>query len=180
LGGQVNVYLDGTFTGKTSIPTIARGRTFTLGFGVDGQLRSHRTLVDRTESVQGGNKQLTLNVKVVIDNYHSDPIWVQLKERMPYMDDASRLRVSLHHSSLPLSTNPHYTRIEKPKGLLLWDLQVPSGSKDQAMSLQYTYTVEFDKKMGIKEIEREQKSQLRGQFLMESKKRMRKNRRSKH
>jgi len=36
LGGRVNVFLDGQFTGRTDIPTIARGRNFTLGFGVVG------------------------------------------------------------------------------------------------------------------------------------------------
>jgi uncharacterized protein (TIGR02231 family) len=175
LGGHVNVYLDGVFTGKTSIPTIARGRTFTLGFGVDGQLRTHRTLVDRTESVQGGNQLLTLTVDVMIDNYNPQTTRVILKERMPYMDDTSRLRVHLTKSSEALSDNVHYKRIEKPKGLLLWDLQVKSGSGEQATSVRYTYSVEFDKNYQVQEIAREHKTKLKRKFLQESRKTTKKN-----
>ena len=54
LGGRVNIYLDGEFTGRTDIPSIARGQNLALGFGVDGQLRARRTVADRRDSVQGG------------------------------------------------------------------------------------------------------------------------------
>ena len=174
LGGQVNVYLDQAFTGKTNIPTIARGRKFTLGFGVDGQVRTQRALRDRVESVQGGNKQITLSYEVMIDNYHNMPIRLFLKDRTPYMDDRSKLRVNLTKTSAPLSTDAQYQRFDKSKGILLWDLNVIPGDGEKATMLEYTYLIEFEKSYGIQEIEREQKRTLRGQFLMDSKRRMKK------
>lgn len=174
LGGEVNVYLDETFTGKTNIPTIARGRKFTLGFGVDGQIRTQRLLVDRVESVQGGNKQIALTFEVMIESYHKKPIRLFLKDRTPYMDDKSKFRVNITKTSQPLSTDAQYQRFEKSKGILFWDMEVKSGDGASSTIIQYSYLIEFEKNYMIQEIAREQKTHLRGQFLMESKQRMKK------
>lgn len=165
LGGEVNVYLDGKFTGRTNIPTIARGRDLTLGFGIDGQLRARRSLINRTETVQGGNRKVEIEVEVVIDNYKTEPVKLRLRERTPFMEDAASLRVALGKMSAPLSNIPDYQRFEKPKGILLWDLDVPPGSGDAATSLTYSYDLEFDKSLTLQDIGREQKTRLRSEFL---------------
>src|SRR5690606_22489772 len=59
LGGPVQVYLDGRFVGRGELPTIARGETFVVGFGADPQLRASRELAAKTESVQGGNREMS-------------------------------------------------------------------------------------------------------------------------
>jgi hypothetical protein len=169
LGGQVNVYLDGEFTGRTDMPTIARGLNFTLGFGVDGQLRARRSLSDRRETVQGGNKLVEISVEVVVDNYKETPVKLLLRERTPFMEDATRLRVAVGEMSSPLSKDADYQRFEMPKGILLWELPVKSGSGDKATSLRYTYSLEFDKSLTLQEISREQKTRLRSEFLRDRK-----------
>ncbi|MGB6222858.1 DUF4139 domain-containing protein [Haloferula sp.] len=168
LGGQVNVFLDGEFTGRTEIPTIARGRNFTLGFGVDGQLRARRSLIDRTETVQGGNRQVTISSDVVIDNFKTTPVNLRLRERTPFMEDTASLRVALGEMSHPISSDSDYKRFERPKGVLRWDLEVPPGANDNAFSLSYTYTLEFDKNVALRDISNEQKSRLRSEFIQEN------------
>lgn len=165
LGGQVNAYLNGEFTGRTDIQTIARGRQLTLGFGVDGQLRARRSLVDRTETVQGGNQKVEIEVEVVVDNYKDEPVRLHLRERTPYMEDDASLRVSLGETSHPLSTDADYKRFEKPKGILLWQLDVAAGTGDKATSLSYSYALEFDKNMTLQDISNEQQDRMRDEFL---------------
>lgn len=56
LGGPVTVYLEGRFVGRTETSTVTRGQSFTMGFGIEPQLRVAREMLDRKEGVQGGNR----------------------------------------------------------------------------------------------------------------------------
>ena len=168
LGGKVNVYLDDKFIGRTEMPSIARGRSYTLGFGVDGQLRARRTLVDRTETVQGGNRLVEIDVEVVLDNYKKEAVALRLRERTPFMDDASSLRVSLSQTSEPLSKDRDYSRFERPKGILRWDLNVEPGAGENATAVSYSYRLEYDKNVTLEELSGEKKSLLRSEFMEKS------------
>jgi uncharacterized protein (TIGR02231 family) len=170
LGGQVNVFLDGEFKGRTEISSVARGRTFTLGFGVDGQVKARRTLVDRRDDVQGGNRQVSISAEIIIDNFKQEAVKIRLRERMPFMEDATNLRVSVGEMSQPLSANADYLRYEKPKGILRWDIEAPPGSLDKSTSLRYTYSLEFDKSLTLRDINKEQKQRAQQEFLQEYKK----------
>lgn len=170
LGGQVNIFLDGEFKGRTDIPSIAQGRTFTLGFGVDGQIKARRTLVDRREDVQGGNRQVAITAEITIDNFKQEPVKLRIRERMPFMEDDAKLRVSIGETSHVLSANADYIRYEKPKGILRWDLEAPPGSLDKSTALRYTYSLEFDKSLTLRDISQEQKQRAQQEFLQESKK----------
>src|SRR5205823_10866255 len=86
LAGPMSVYLDGQFVGRGEIPTIARGQRFTLGFGVDPQLRARRELVDRTESLQGGNRKLDFQYRLIVENYKNEPAKVRILDRLPNRD----------------------------------------------------------------------------------------------
>lgn len=168
LGGTVNVYLDQEFIGRTEMPSIARGRSYTLGFGVDGQLRARRSLVDRTETVQGGNRLVEIQVEVVLDNFKDQPVAVRLRERTPFMDDAASLRILLEETSTPLSKDRDYDRFERPKGVLRWDLNLAPGAGEKATALTYSYRLEFDKSVTLEELSGEKKSVLRSEFMEKS------------
>tara|TARA_B110000037_G_scaffold204821_1_gene249131 strand:- start:8607 stop:10487 length:1881 start_codon:yes stop_codon:yes gene_type:complete len=170
LGGQVNIFLDGEFKGRTDIPSIARGRTFTLGFGVDGQVKARRSLVDRREDVQGGNRQLAITAEITVDNFKQEPVKLRIRERMPFMEDTAKLRVSIGETSHTLSSNADYLRYEKPKGILRWDMDVPPGSLDKSTALRYTYSLEFDKSLTLHDISQEQKKRAQKEFVKDSKK----------
>ncbi len=164
LGGQVNVYLDSEFIGRTDVPTIARGTRFRMGFGVDGQLRVRRSLTDRTDTVQGGNRHVTIACQLVIDSYKDTPIDLRISERTPHMEDAMSLRVGLENSTMPLSTDPDYLRFGRPKGILRWDLEVATGAGREATTLDYAYSLEFDKSQSLEDISTETKTRLRTEF----------------
>ncbi len=168
LGGQVNIFLDGEFKGRTDISSIARGRTFTLGFGVDGQVKARRALVDRNEDVQGGNRRVEITAEVIVDNFKDKPVSLRVRERIPFMEDTTNLRVSTGDMNHPMSTDSDYVRYEKSKGILRWDLEIPAGAADKSTSLQYAYSLEFDKSLTLRDITQEQKSRVQKEFVNDS------------
>lgn len=168
LGGQVNIFLDGEFKGRTDIPSVARGSTFALGFGVDGQVKARRALVDRREDVQGGNRQVAITAEVTVDNFKDQPVNLRIRERIPFMEDTTNLRVSTGEMNHPLSSASDYVRYEKSKGILRWDLQVPAGAAEKSTALRYAYSLEFDKNLTLRDISQEQKQRVQKEFLNES------------
>jgi len=168
LGGQVNIFLDGEFKGRTDIASVAKGRTFTLGFGVDGQVKARRALVDRREDVQGGNRQVAITAEVTVDNFKDKPVDLRVRERIPFMEDAANLRVSTGEMNHPLSTEADYVRYEKSKGILRWDITVPAGAAEKSTSLRYAYSLEFDKNLTLRDIPQEQKKRAQKEFVSDS------------
>ena len=84
LGGPVTVYVESRFVGRAEIPTVAQGESFIVGFGADAQLRTRREMVEKTEGVQGGNKEMKMRYRVTVENYKNQPVQVRLFDRLPY------------------------------------------------------------------------------------------------
>ena len=161
LSGPVSVYLGGKFVGKTEIPTVARGQAFVVGFGIDPQLRAKRELVEKTESVQGGNEEQELNYRITLENFKGEDATVRVYDRIPTSDDTMELRVTLGEVSQPISAAPLYVREERPRGILRWDVDV-AGRKfgENAVTIEYSYRLEFDRSLMISaEIEAERQRQ---------------------
>lgn len=165
LGGKVNVFLDGEFTGRTDIPTIASGQGFAISFGVDSQLRARRSLVDRSEIVQGGNRQFSFTYEIVVDNFKQTPSRLILRDRTPNTGNADTLRVALGETSHPISKDADYQRFDKPKGLLMWDMEIKPGAGPSATTLRYAYSVEYDKSLTLQDIGTPEKDRLREEFI---------------
>jgi len=150
LAGPVSVYLDGRFVGRGEIPTVARGETFVMGFGADGQLRARRELVEKAEAVQGANRELTLNYRLVLENYKDAPATVRLFDRMPVAENKNDIRVTLGEMKEKLSTDKLYVRLEQAKGILRWDVEVPAhAAGETAKTIEYSYKMEFPRTLDI-------------------------------
>jgi uncharacterized protein (TIGR02231 family) len=146
LAGPVNVYLDGGFVGQAEVPTVARGQTFVVGLGADPQVRSRRELANKTDSVQGGNRELGFEYRLLVENYKEQPVAIRLFDRLPHTDRTGDVRVELSALEVALSTDELYVRRERTKGILRWDVTVPAGAigKD-AHTVEYDYKVDFDR-----------------------------------
>lgn len=150
LGGSVGVYLDGRFVGRTEIPTVARGQTFTIGFGADPQLRASRELVERKEGVQGGNREISFTYRLSIENFSDTDATVSLYDRLPTAERPGEVRVTLASGKTPLSTDAAYLRTERPKGILRWDVTVPAESTlEKAVVVDYAFTVDHDRNLQL-------------------------------
>ena len=146
LAGSVSTYLDGKFVGRTEIDAIARGQSFTLGFGADPQLRANRRLVERNKEVQGGNQLINLHYELRLENFSTEAVKVRLLDRLPLSDNSLAIKISLGEMSTALSKDPAYKRLEHPKGILRWDVDLAAEANgEKAFSLDYDYGLEFDR-----------------------------------
>ncbi|MFC1705879.1 mucoidy inhibitor MuiA family protein, partial [Planctomycetota bacterium] len=150
LAGPVSVYLDGRFVGRGEIPTVARGQSFVMGFGADSQLRARRELVAKTERVQGGNREVGFRYRIVLESYKDGKTPVRVVDRIPLPRNPDDVRVTLSELADPLSDDKVYLRVERPKGILRWEIEVPGhAAGDTARIVEYDYTMEFDKNRGV-------------------------------
>lgn len=146
LKGPITVYLDGRFVGHGEIPTVARGQLFVVGFGADPQFRSRRELAGKTDSVQGGNRELKFEYRLIVENYTDQAATVRMFDRLPHCDRPADVRVTLGDLEDPLDEDPLYQRRERPKGILRWQIEVPAKAvREKARIIEYGFTVEYDR-----------------------------------
>jgi hypothetical protein len=150
LPGEATMYLDSDFVGQTTLPLVAVGKPFTVGFGADPQLQVQRTLVDKTRTTQGGNQVLTFKYKILLSSYKPAAADVQVWDRMPHAEAAQTIATSLVKGEAELSKDPLYVRDERPKNLLRWDVKVdPKQNGEKALAVEYEFKLELDKNVVI-------------------------------
>ncbi|MFO7897545.1 MAG: mucoidy inhibitor MuiA family protein [Planctomycetota bacterium] len=148
LEGQRSVYLNGDFVGKGTVPMVASGQRFLAGFGIAPQLRSWRELISKDENIQGANREVTYEYRLVLDNYGDDPTPVRLYDRLPYTQEA--IRVTRIDGFDNLSRDAEYNRVFKPQGILRWDILVGRhAAGGTAKLVEYGFRLEYDKNMDI-------------------------------
>ncbi len=121
LPGEATMYVGPDFVGRMTLPQVAVGEPFTVGFGVDPQLQVGRRLVKKAKSVQGGNEVQSYEFRIVARNFRSTPVNLQVWDRLP-RPQSSAAAVSLVEAKPELSGDPLYNRIMRPDNLLRWDL----------------------------------------------------------
>ena len=151
LAGPVSVYLDGRFVGRGEMPTVAEGETFVMGFGADPQLRVRRERTDRKERVQGGNREIDVTYRITLENYKKQAVQVRVFDRRPVADRETDVRVTMGDIvDAKLSDDPLYLRLEEPKGILRWDVDVAaSAAGEKAKTFTYSYKLEFDRNLAL-------------------------------
>lgn len=151
LTGNVSAYLDGQFMGTGRIPMVAKGQTFTVGFGVDSQLRATRELADKVDKIQGGNREINFKYRLLIENYKDQQVRVRLVDRLPDPRGAD-IRITLGELSDKLSEEPIYLRTIRKMGILQWEIDVPpKAAREKARTVEYEFKMEFDRNLAIGE-----------------------------
>lgn len=149
LEGRYSAFIDGQYVGAGKVPVTATGQTLFLGFGIDPQLRCRRELVDKIADKSWGSRTETYKYCLILDNYKSTPVNVQLYDRIPVTKDKG-LEITLLEGKDKLSNDPDYREFDLPKGLLRWDVTVPaSSSGSKAFKLDYSFDMKFDSDMQI-------------------------------
>jgi hypothetical protein len=149
LAGPAANYVDGQFVGHTQMPTVAVGESFTVGFGIDSSLRASRELVEKTETIQGGNRLVTVTYRLALENFGAQPADIRLLDRLPVAKE-SDVKITLVSPGEELSDDADYLQKQRKDGILRWELQVPSqaiGTK--ALALEYQFQLEYDKQMSV-------------------------------
>lgn len=149
LPGQASIFRYGEFVGKSRLPQVTIGETFTAGFGIDSQVRVVRELENKKTRIQGGNRIDTYDYRIALSNYKNTPVELRLLDRLPYTDNAS-IKIELEKTEPELSTGSKYLRIARKKGILRWDLKLaPNTVEKDATVVKYSFTMEYDRNMQI-------------------------------
>ena len=151
IAGPADVVLNGRRVGKTMLPPIAVGQKMTIGFGPDRQVRTRRELLSRRESTRGGNRRADLKYRLVVSNFHDEAIEIRLLDRIPMESNENTVSLSITpEEEKRLSLDPLYQRMQRPEGILRWDIGVPPkrfGSN--AYDHEFEYSIEFDRQQTI-------------------------------
>jgi len=149
LAGPMSSYLDGEFVGRSELPSIAAGESFTAGFGVDSSLRASREIVNMTEETLGGNRVVEIDYRLTIRSFNGGDVPIRLFDRIPTADD-QKVKVSLVSTSRSISDDEQYLETQREKGILRWDLETPEdASAAETMTVEYTLRLEYDKNMNL-------------------------------
>lgn len=160
LGGPTMSYLDGEFVGVGELPTVAAGEQFAVGFGVDAALRATRELVDKTESISGGNKIIQFQYAIRLENFGSAEARVRVLDRVPVPTNKD-VKVTLGESSPRPVEDAEGMR---KRGLVRWDVTVrPQATQPAtltaaaatqptptgATTVRYALTLEHDRNQSV-------------------------------
>jgi len=149
LPGQASIFRDDEFVGKSRLPQVTIGETFTAGFGIDSQVHVTRELEDKKTRIQGGNRIDTYDYRFALSNYKDTPVELQLLDRLPHTDDNS-IKIELVKTEPEFSADSEYLRIAKKKGILRWDMKLsPNTVEKDATVVKYSFTMEYDRNMQI-------------------------------
>ncbi len=152
LPGEATMYVGSDFVGRMTLPLVAAGEEFTVGFGVDPQVQVYRRLMDKSRSIQGGNQVRTYDFRIAVRSFRSHPVTVQVWDRLPRADSET-VAVNLVQTSPELSDDAVYQRNVRPDNLLRWDLDVqPAASGEKPKSITYQFKLEYARGMGVDQI----------------------------
>ena len=135
LAGQVNVFNDTVFTGKSHLKTVAAGEKFDLYFGADDQVKVKRESAKvRKKAGLLGSNRLSYHCTVELDNFKKHAVTVSLLDQLPLAGNAE-IRVSLDEAA----PKPDETRQD---GTVLWKLNLAPGEKRK---VSYDIVIEYPK-----------------------------------
>lgn len=149
LSGPAATYVEGRFVGSGEVPTVSTGEKFIVGLGIDSSLRASRELVEKSESIQGGNRVVDLVYRLGIENFGESAAKVRLLDRLPKAKE-SEVKLTLVEPGQPLSTEPGEVQNQKKNGVLRWDISAPGKAMgEKAWALEYKFRLEHDKQMTL-------------------------------
>lgn len=150
LGGVVRVYEDEKLIGQSSLRSTQSGQPFSVGMGPDAKVRVRRELVSKAKDMQGGNVREEQSIKLVVANYHENPIRVRLFDRIPLSTDQQNIAIEYSKPSPVLSADPLYRRTLFPRNILRWDLEVPASRFGaHAFDHNYSFQMVHDKSLEL-------------------------------
>jgi hypothetical protein len=150
LPGEATIFQGTDFVGRMHLPLVAEGEEFTAGFGIDPQVQVTRQMMDKVRSTSGGNQVMKFEYRILVSNYKSNKVQLQVWDRLPIAAEAESASVALLKTSHELSDDAIYKRESRPNNLLRWDLELePTMNGEKALVLTYEFRLELDKQMVI-------------------------------
>ncbi|WP_026840384.1 mucoidy inhibitor MuiA family protein [Citrifermentans bremense] len=135
LAGEVNIFNDATFVGKSRLKTISSGEEFDLYFGSDDQVKVKREAarVAKKAGLISGNN-VTYHVVIELENFKKRGVALTLLDQQPLPSNAE-IKVKLEDA------DPRPSGI-KEDGTLEWKLNLAPGERKK---VSYDIVIEYPK-----------------------------------
>ncbi len=136
LGGEVNLFRDGDFVGRSRINFIAPTAQFDFYLGVDDSVKiTRKTLADKTAEAGFLTKKrsVTRQFETTVENFRAQPIKVAVVDQLPVSQDATITVSNVRFSEPPKDQ-------EKETGKLTWEFTLDPRQKK---TLGEEFTIEW-------------------------------------
>ena len=138
MAGNLNVFVNDNYIGRSDIKTIGRNEEFDLYLGVDEEIKIKKTeLVEkRKKAMLGLRTRKDYAYKFELANYKKDPVNLTVIDQIPVSKNAD-IKAELVSSSVDPMENK-----EQPKelGILKWSFDLKPGEKRE---FDYAFFVEY-------------------------------------
>ncbi len=147
LAGQVNLFLDEGYVGKSSIDNIGPGEEFDLYLGVDENVKIERKQVLRNMDdiliggIKSPNRTTTFEYKLKAENYKNKKITVILFEAIPVSEN-DRIKVK----TMDVSRKPIDKEWKDRAGIWRWEFSLKPKEKEE---ISYSFSVDHPRDMNI-------------------------------
>jgi uncharacterized protein (TIGR02231 family) len=136
LAGNVNVFFDGTFVGKSYMNPQSLSDTLDISLGNDKSIIVKRVKTkDKTgKIVLGSTKKMNMGWEISVRNTKSELISITIQDQLP-LSRLKDIEVELNNKS--------GAKYDKEIGFLTWDLKIDS---KKSVKKRFDYTVKYPKK----------------------------------
>lgn len=125
---EASFYMDGRYIGQRPLAMIPAGAEADLSFGPIDGLRVSYVLLDRNQGDRGLISRSNTReeaARIEVQNLTGDPWPLQVIGRVPYSEQED---LKITWSATP---HPSAENIDDARGILAWDLDLPSGAQQQ-------------------------------------------------
>jgi uncharacterized protein (TIGR02231 family) len=130
MDGEVNLYYEGTYTGKTAFSLANTEDTLNLSLGHDKGITVNRMQVKdfSKRQILSDKKSVSTGYEITIRNNKKYPININIEDQIPISTD----------NNITIE-NPTYegAELDAPTGKLTWKFNLPA-AKDKKLKLSYT------------------------------------------
>ncbi len=147
LAGQMSLFRDGVYIGRSHLKAVEPGQKVEIGFGVDPKVNVKWVRLDRVKGETGLISTSNSDVhryKITLTNGHKTAMPVTILDQMPYANQES-LQISL----LNANPKPSRTNVKDKKGVMAWDL-VAQPNKPVTIDFGYQLVWPKDKKITLR------------------------------
>ena len=147
LAGDLALFRDGVYVGRSYLKAVAPGEDTNIGFGADPNVTVKWVRLDRVKGETGIISSSNSDVhryKITLTSGHKKPMPVTIFDQMPYANQ-EQLQISL----LNASPKPTRTNVDDKKGVMAWDL-VAKPNKPLVVEFSYQLVWPKDKKITLR------------------------------
>jgi uncharacterized protein (TIGR02231 family) len=134
LPGNMNIFLDNDYVGRSDLVRVAPGETFEMFLGIDEGIKVTRNEVSRKVdegSFLSRRKKTDLVYAIEIQNNKRNPVNIVVYDQLPVSQHSDIEVRSTRIQPEPSAPDPDNANERAAQGMLKWNLTIPAGGKQE-------------------------------------------------